>query len=152
MTLSGGVLPFCRAVDSIKIEKLDRYYWHMVSPKKLLPLWRCYKKYESYVALTWWQREHIRLCRCNLWRDIGITCCQPRPTDDTVGGFLPFCIAVVTVFYCHKHFLLRHHVLSSSANWWPCREEFYLSAGLWSPYSTALADGESSLSCNHLVE
>ena len=82
-------------------------------------------------------RNNLRLCRCSLWSDIGITCCQPGPTDDTVGGFLPFCIAVVTVFSCHKHFLLRHHVLSPLANWWPCWEEFYLSAELWSPYSTA---------------
>ena len=32
------LIVFYKVFDSIKKEKLDRYYWHMVSPKKFLPL------------------------------------------------------------------------------------------------------------------
>ena len=131
-------IDFYKVFDSIKIEKLDRYYWHMVSPKKLLPLWRCFKKTRKqcwpHLMAT---GNNLRLCRCNLWSDIGITCCQPRPTDDTVGGIFTFLQSCGHCILLPQTFLLRHHVLSPLANWWPFWEEFYLSAELWSPYSTA---------------
>ena len=76
-------IDFYKVFDSIKKEKLDRYYWHMISPKKLLPLWWCFKKNtKAMLPSPDGNRNNFRLCRCNLWRDIGITCSLPWPTDD----------------------------------------------------------------------
>ena len=94
-------IDFYKVFDSIKIEKLDRYYWHMVSPKKLLPLWRCFKKTRKQ-------------------------CC---PHLMATGTIFVFVAAIYGATYASP-VVNRDQLMTL----WG---DFYLSAELWSLYSTA---------------